>query len=84
MQIDRCSGVVLFGLEWGKQRKLASSRNKEAAAQHAKYTKQSWPSVMEGDWILSLDDMERHGGFVDILVGMGSPAPFLFLSCLLQ
>jgi hypothetical protein len=40
---------------------------------------------MEGDWILSLDDMERHGGFVDILVGMGSvPVPFLFLPCLLQ
>jgi len=49
-----------------------------------KYTKQSWPSVMEGDWILSLDDMERHGGFVDILVGMGYPAPFLFPPCLLQ
>jgi len=49
-----------------------------------KYTKQSWPSVMEGDWILSLDDMERHGGFVDILVGMGYPAPFLFPPGLLQ
>ena len=45
-------------------------------------TQRKLASVMGGDWILGLDDMERSGGFVETLLGMGSSC--LCFSCLVS